>query len=68
MTIEPTIAHGGTRRGDFLQVSPAEMHTCHRLIDMEHRLIALVAACELIAPGGAIPLAALKGAMAGAPC
>lgn len=41
-----TVAHGGGRRGDFLEVSPAEMRRCHRLIDMETRLLALTAGAE----------------------
>lgn len=66
---EPTIAHGGTRHGETIPITVGEMQHCDRLRDMEHRLIALITAIELISTGDAVvPLAALKGAMAGSPC
>lgn len=58
-----TVAHGGTRRGDFLEVSPTEMRNCHRLLDMETRLLALAAGAE--ATHTAITLSELQFAMVG---
>ena len=65
--VELTVMHrGGTRRGDVVIATSAEYHALERLKAMESRLLALVAASELISPNAAVPLAALRGAIAGA--
>lgn len=64
--LEPTIAHGGTRLGETIPITVTELRHCDELRAMESRLLALVAASELISPDTAVPLAALRGAIAGA--
>jgi len=63
--LEPTVAHGGTRRGETIPITVTELRHCDELRAMESRLLALVAASELISPNAVIPIAALRGAIAG---
>ena len=63
--VDRTVAHGGTRLGETIPITVTELRHCDELREMETRLLALVAASELISPNAVIPIAALRGAIAG---